>query len=460
MLNDGQHVQLTFVAPAAADTIFMQVPNNITGGFASYYTSWGPTYDLDVYPTIAAPGGNIFSTYPLRLGGYATDSGTSMATPFIAGVYALLLEVRGTLTKPADLDRLVATTAKANRWNDGAGALHELAPTAQQGAGLVQAYDAAFATTLMSVKSIAFNDSDHSGPVEFTIENTGEDTITYRIGHNPAIGMYVLNNVIIDEAPSYFPNTIYTATADMSFSRDLVNLQPGHRATITVTPIPPNDDTGFLYEGLLPIYSGYIAVNGSDGSNLSVPYLGVAGSLYEVDNLDTIHSTSLLCLVDGDEEEWSCGYNETFTVPYPASGVDPTSMEFYHEPSADVSLILGTSLLRADVIPYSSTYNGSIHTVLGWETAGSIYGYPLLDIPRGGAIPVWNGMLSDGSVVPEGKYGLLIRALKLFGDPEKKEDYTSLVPIPFNLRYTNSSGIPPFPERPWVRDGGRGTERD
>jgi len=58
-----------------------------TGGRPSQFTSWGALPDLKVKPDIAAPGGNIFST--ALGGGYETQSGTSQAAPYIAGVAAL-----------------------------------------------------------------------------------------------------------------------------------------------------------------------------------------------------------------------------------------------------------------------------------------------------------------------------------------------------------------------------------
>lgn len=71
LLNKGTEVVLDIVDPDYSGVVYGETPNNVTGGFASTYTSWGPTWELDVYPSVGAPGGNIFSTYLLSYGGYA-----------------------------------------------------------------------------------------------------------------------------------------------------------------------------------------------------------------------------------------------------------------------------------------------------------------------------------------------------------------------------------------------------
>jgi len=133
------------------------VPNRITGGFMSTLDSWGPTNELGFYPHIAAPGGDIFSTLPLALGGFGVLSGTSMSAPYISGVAALYMS-GGNVTDPLQLRGLLSSTAIPVDFNDGVKTFNNLqAPRIQQGAGLIQADKALQATTLVSPSFLTLN---------------------------------------------------------------------------------------------------------------------------------------------------------------------------------------------------------------------------------------------------------------------------------------------------------------
>jgi hypothetical protein len=54
------------------------------------FSSWGPTKDGRLKPDVVAPGDSIKSTFPG--GGYGIQSGTSMATPHVSGIAALVIQ--------------------------------------------------------------------------------------------------------------------------------------------------------------------------------------------------------------------------------------------------------------------------------------------------------------------------------------------------------------------------------
>lgn len=88
------------------------------------YSSRGPTADGRSKPDIVAPGTSIESTW--NDGGFNTLSGTSMATPHVAGQAALLLEEDSSLT-PNELKNAImeaSTDLGLNENNQGAGRIN------------------------------------------------------------------------------------------------------------------------------------------------------------------------------------------------------------------------------------------------------------------------------------------------------------------------------------------------
>ncbi|KAJ4290416.1 hypothetical protein N0V90_010632 [Kalmusia sp. IMI 367209] len=412
-LASGTSVIVNIIDPTVAPSFVVTSPNDATGGFLSTYTSWGPTYEVDVKPQIAAPGGLILSTYPQALGSYAVLSGTSMACPLAAAIYALVAEVRGTFD-PATLENVISATSNPNLFNDGAETFPYLAPVAQQGSGIVQAYDAAYATTLLSVSSLSFNDTDNLiGTTNFTIQNTGDEDVTYSLANVIAATGYTLDPGSI--FPALFPNELTTTGAELEFSEAKVTVPAGGESVVSVSVVPPALD-----ESRLPVYSGYITLNGTNGDSLSLPYLGVAGSLHDA----TVLSTDDTYLTRSDDPNYApVPANQTFTIPS-NNGTAPNGTVY---PEVFVGLALGTSFLKAEVVPQAG-YNKS--------SLGNIFGFPQVYLPRGGSVWEFNGQLEDGSFAPAGTYTLRVSALHIFGDASDENDYDTKETVSFTIKYT------------------------
>jgi subtilisin family serine protease len=101
------------------------------------FSSRGPAPDGSVKPDLVAPGVNVLSAKPG--GGYSADSGTSMATPHVAGVVALMWSANpalvGDIARTEEILRTTATPAVAPRSSCGD-------PRYVTGAGLVNAFAA------------------------------------------------------------------------------------------------------------------------------------------------------------------------------------------------------------------------------------------------------------------------------------------------------------------------------
>jgi hypothetical protein len=429
-LSAGQNVTVAMTDPTTAEKSLSLTPNNLTGGSLSTYTSWGPTYEVDFKPQLASPGGLILSTYPTALGSYAVLSGTSMACPLVAGIYALLMEVRGT-KDPKTLENALSSTSNPALFNDGQTTYPLLAPAPQQGSGLVQAYDAAYATSLLSVSSLSFNDTDNILPVQnFTISNTGKTSVIYTLGHVGAGTGYTLpsSGSIF---PAAFPMDILDDHATLEFvSGTSFTLPAGQRKIVSVKAIPPAG----LEAKRLPVYSGYITINGSDSSSLSLPYMGVAGSLRSATVLDTA-GTYLSSSLNSDEAAVSA--NHTFTLPPPGHSNDTQfNANSTDYPRLFINLALGSAVVRVDVVPMSPDANTTESIDLA--TIGDVYMTPLEYQPRGQQSTNWDGRLASGEYAPAGSYKLVVRAMKIFGDRNSADDYETVETIEFGIRYTSA----------------------
>ncbi|KAI6634342.1 hypothetical protein MCOR08_004656 [Pyricularia oryzae] len=440
-LAAGRNVTLEMTDPLTAPKFLLSAPNSATGGAPSTYTSWGPTFEGQVKPQVAAPGGNILSTYPLAKGGYAVLSGTSMACPLTAGVYALIMSVRG-IKDPKTLENLVASTAKPTLFNSGSTSASYLAPVPQQGAGLIQAYDAAYTTTLLSVSSLAFNDTDNFAPVQnFTISNKGSSSVTYTLSQRGAATAFTFSSNASNITPEVFPNELVANYANLKFSEEKLEVGPGGNAQIAVTVTPPSG----LDARRLPVYSGYVTINGTDGSSFSLPYMGIAGSIHAQRTLDpqqTFLSSNQIPRNFTEDNPPRVPAGHQFDLP-PQGQANNTQYVLVSEmPRFSINLAWGTPLLRADVVALGGNSTAAEQPleeteVLGLKTVGSLQYFPQRYQARTRSFVRWDGILDSGKYAPSGQYKIVFRALRVFGNSEKQDEYDVVETVPFKIRYIN-----------------------
>ncbi|KAG6227823.1 hypothetical protein E4U26_001444 [Claviceps purpurea] len=417
-LKDGKKLTLKMVGPDSNVEQWVGTDDNTnTGGAVSTLSSWGPTFEMDTKPQYGAIGGYVLSTYPRSAGSYAIFSGTSMACPQAAGIIALIRQVRGAIT-PQQIQDLLSSNANPQLFNDGTKFYDYLAPVPQQGAGLLQAYDAAYSTALLSPSGLSFNDTAHfTKSLNFTLHNTDKGREKYKITHMPAITMYTLGKDSIYVQP--FPNEVVHAAATLKFSETIFTLRGGETKTIEVSATAP--------EGLdakrLALWSGYIAINGSEGASLSLPYQGLTGSLHE-------H------VVLGSNDTWISNFpspsNTTFILPKPGTP-GPT----YLQPQLTVNLALGSPMMRADIVPLGPDPKNEtlVHEVWGVKTIGQPQSFPALWNPRGQKDFHWDGLLDSGRYAPAGTYKFVVRALRINGDAKKKEEWDMSTTSAFSIQY-------------------------
>lgn len=149
------------------------------------FSSEGPArVTSDLKPDISAPGVDITSTGVGTGDGSVTESGTSMATPHVAGVSALLRQ----LHPKWPVDRIKAalmnqTTRKLNN-ND----LSSPVPAEVMGAGRVQALESAKATSVATPASLSFGLRQPQGTKSyvrsFRVINTGKKKHHYGLTAN------------------------------------------------------------------------------------------------------------------------------------------------------------------------------------------------------------------------------------------------------------------------------------
>ncbi len=150
--KDGLAVNDLFINGTASVTFGALGEGEIPGDDLASFSSRGPSGTLyDIKPEVTAPGVSVLSTAPSYINdkvnfsystAYQRMSGTSMATPHVAGIAALLLQAHPDYT-PADVKTVLMNTADP---------LKNQYSVFESGAGRVDPYEAIKTTTEFAVQ--------------------------------------------------------------------------------------------------------------------------------------------------------------------------------------------------------------------------------------------------------------------------------------------------------------------
>ena len=297
-------------------------------GKMSDFSSWGVTPDLKLKPEITAPGGDIYSTLPGGL--YGSMSGTSMASPHMAGAAVVMAqyiteELGGTDMTQQEItalsNKLLMSTAVPVKNKQSL----PYSPR-KQGAGLVQLGRATKAKAYLSSaegglpKAELGDSTNGSFSFSFQANNLSNSEIKYEVGVTVLTEDTVTENgkTYLAQSPRELGADEVTVTAP-----DTVTLNSKGQAEVEVSlaltakgkaALDAKFPNGIYLEGFVTL----TPVNGGDTISLGLPFMGFYGdwsaapifdaSVYDTDKSPAVYRT-MLGLFGADGSGHYLGHN-------------------------------------------------------------------------------------------------------------------------------------------------------
>ena len=368
---------------------------------ASEFSSWGVSPDLRLKPEIAAPGGNVFSSIPN--GAYEQTSGTSMATPQMAGISAIVLQrvqsdplfASMSARQQADVvQNLIMGTARP--LTDAAQTTGALYSPRKQGAGLVDA----LAATTSSVYPTVVGAPEQSRPkadlgdgtkgwhFDVTLHNLSGTAATYELS-SQALSEIVDGGFFTEHSSDWRGRGVevaYSGAASASAEGATVTVPASGEATvgIDVTPgsefasyVADNTPNGTFLDGFVRFTS-----KAAGQPDLAVPYLGFYGDWGKAPIFDALASvggahTRASDIVNGQTGA-SLGYNPLVKAADRSGNPNPQRYVISRSTASGAPTILEprTGTLRS-VHALTSTYTNeageTVFSVTNHQNWKSVY---------------------------------------------------------------------------------------
>ena len=282
--------------------------NVISGGgkspVMSSFSSWGTTGGLTIKPELTAPGGNIYSVNGVDKDGdaYEAMSGTSMATPHVAGLVALAsqyiadkgLDEQAGLSQRVLAQSLLMSTAQVLTEE---GRLPY--SVRNQGAGLASIANVILADSYVAVEGqpdgkvkAELGDGTAARSFTFTLNNLTDKELTYDLS-----AVIMTSGSVEADGHLLATDQMAELPADVNFSTgETVTVPAGGCAEVTVT-VAVSEETaadmaekgfvnGFYIEGY--VYAAARAdAEGAVSASHSIPLLGWYGSWTDISMYET-----------------------------------------------------------------------------------------------------------------------------------------------------------------------------
>ena len=393
--NDGDQGLYMSGAPAiASNTIAVA---SVDKSNPSFFSSWGWGAELEIKPEVAAPGRNIYSSIPKseckNKDCYDVYSGTSMASPYIAGVAALYKSHFKTLNGFKEKIMMTSKPLKGK----------SVYSVAQQGSGLVQLVDL-FKNELLVFPSKltmgATESSSYTSSQSIVVSNPTGQSLVFTTEHVPA--------------QSAFEKTQFDSTTQVDMPQS-VTVAPYSNATVTVSINPIGLKEGSLFSGYIQLISSI--------SKISVPYGGFFGNYQSINPLEQGGVLPLPAFMTKD------GFvTDDFTTAF--------SLEPQDIPFVLVRLSHPAAMLTVDLLDLEGN---TVGTVMSLERLPRNYDFDVQNpgmyfhsLPMVTALESGNycigciatdAELENWKEIQDGEYKLKITVLKALGDVHNKEHY-------------------------------------
>ncbi|ROR54341.1 Fn3 domain-containing protein [Luteococcus japonicus] len=392
-----------------ADTISSKDP---AGGRISDFSSWGLAANLDLKPELGAPGGNIWSTYPLEKGAHRSMSGTSMAAPHTTGAVALLLQARPKLKgHPDQVRQLLMNTARHDALWSMAPDLGLVEPVIRQGAGMIQVDRAITTQQRVSPAKISLGEQRAKAvTTTLNLRNEAARPVVYELTHDSSIGTVGTSDPQFD---------LLDAQVDLP-GRVVVPPRGSKKVKVSIQA-PADAPNGY-------VYGGWIVARSATGATLNVPYQGMAGDYQRVDVLHADGSAAP-CLGEIVDKKALCLDEQTGHSYTMAEGDQPVAVFRIEYPVETFQLMV-----------HKANADGSKGELLGTALELEKEGRMVGDLGV-----AWDGTYQTTGSSPyvakasAGDYVFEIRALRALGDPDVEADWQTWTSEAFAATFTGSA---------------------